>query len=132
MTVSHGNILAIDQGTTNTKVLLVDARGIVIAQASRPMSVEYPHPAWVEQDPNAIWASVREAIDALDAQYPGLKARLVDLEENRLRRNIALVVDGVSSREGLRQKLAENSEVHFVPAISGGMAQAHHRSRNLC
>lgn len=77
-------------------------------------------------------ATVREVIDALDAQYPGLKARLVDLEENRLRRNIAVVVDGVSSREGLRQKLAENSEVHFVPAISGGMAQARHRSRNLC
>lgn len=77
-------------------------------------------------------ATVREAIDALDAQYPGLKARLVDPEENRLRRNIALVVDGVTSREGLRQKLSENSEVHFVPAISGGAHERITPSPNLC
>ncbi|HRA01579.1 MAG TPA: MoaD/ThiS family protein, partial [Thermoflexales bacterium] len=76
--------------------------------------------------------TVREAIDALDAQYPGLKARLVDPEENRLRRNIALVVDGVTSREGLRQKLSENSEVHFVPAISGGACERIAPSPNLC
>jgi glycerol kinase len=59
----HGVILAIDQGTTNTKVLLVDAHGIVVAQASRPLTQHYPHPAWVEQDANAIWRSVREAVD---------------------------------------------------------------------
>ncbi|HEY2976826.1 MAG TPA: glycerol kinase GlpK, partial [Burkholderiaceae bacterium] len=57
------NILAIDQGTTNTKVLLVDAQGVVIAQASRPLTQSYPHPAWVEQDADAIWQSVRAAID---------------------------------------------------------------------
>lgn len=56
-------ILAIDQGTTNTKVLLVDAQGAVIAQAARPLTQHYPHPAWVEQDAGAIWQSVREAID---------------------------------------------------------------------
>jgi glycerol kinase len=56
-------ILAIDQGTTNTKVLLVDAQGTVTAQASRPLAQRYPHPAWVEQDADAIWQSVREAID---------------------------------------------------------------------
>src|SRR6476659_6306857 len=58
-----GNILAIDQGTTNTKVLLVNRDGQIIAQASRPLEQSYPHPAWVEQDAAAIWQSVREAID---------------------------------------------------------------------
>jgi len=56
-------ILAIDQGTTNTKVLLVDAGGTVVAQASRPLTQSYPQPAWVEQDAAAVWQSVREAID---------------------------------------------------------------------
>src|SRR5262245_47137198 len=56
-------ILAIDQGTTNTKVLLVDADGNVIAQASRPLSQSYPRLGWVEQDADAIWQSVRVAID---------------------------------------------------------------------
>jgi glycerol kinase len=63
MANQSGNILAIDQGTTNTKVLLVDARGGLIAQAARPLTQRYPHPAWVEQDADAIWQSVREAID---------------------------------------------------------------------
>lgn len=60
----RGAILAIDQGTTNTKVLLVDAGGAVIGQASRPLAQHYPRPAWVEQDADAIWQSVREAVDA--------------------------------------------------------------------
>lgn len=63
MTNQRGNILAIDQGTTNTKVLLVDAEGAVLAQAARPLTQTYPRPAWVEQDATAIWQSVREAID---------------------------------------------------------------------
>jgi glycerol kinase len=64
MANQRGIILAIDQGTTNTKVLLIDPQGQVIAQASRPLTQRYPHPAWVEQDADAIWQSVREAIDA--------------------------------------------------------------------
>src|SRR5215471_6456792 len=61
--MSGGLILAIDQGTTNTKALLVDASGAVMRQASRPVECRYPQPAWVEQDATSIWASVTEAID---------------------------------------------------------------------
>jgi glycerol kinase len=64
MAGTSGNILAIDQGTTNTKVLLVDPGGTVVAEAARPLTQSYPQPAWVEQDAGAIWQSVREAIDA--------------------------------------------------------------------
>ena len=75
-------------------------------------------------------ATVREVIDALEVSYPGLKDRLVQVDgslaggsshQTRLRPNIALVVDGVTSRQGLRHPLSEKSEVHFVPALSGGM-----------
>lgn len=64
MAIERGAILAIDQGTTNTKALLIDERGQVVAQASRPLTQRYPYPGWVEQDAAAIWSSVREAIDA--------------------------------------------------------------------
>ena len=47
-------ILAIDQGTTNTKALLVTADGAVIASASAPMTVSYPQSGWVQQDPVEI------------------------------------------------------------------------------
>ena len=65
-------------------------------------------------------ATVRDVIDDLNARYPGIKARLV--VDDRLRPNIALVVDGVNSNQGLRHALTESSEVHFVPAISGGIS----------
>ena len=62
--------------------------------------------------------TVRQVIENLDARYPGVRERLC--EQGTLRRNIAVVVDGVTSRQRLRHRLAESSEVHFIPAISGG------------
>src|SRR5262245_3720794 len=61
--MSAGRILAIDQGTTNTKVLLVDEVGAIVAHASRAVGVNYPRPGWVEQDARGIWSSVEQAID---------------------------------------------------------------------
>lgn len=54
-------LLAIDQGTTNTKALLINGAGEIVARASASLSQRYPQPGWVEQDPRAIWASVSEA-----------------------------------------------------------------------
>ena len=62
--------------------------------------------------------TIQQVIENLDECYPGIKERLC--EEGRLRPNIAVVVDGVSSRQRLRHRLTEANEVHFVPAISGG------------
>ena len=56
-------ILAIDQGTTNTKAILVDPGGEVVDQAARAMDIEYPQPGWVQQDAAAIWMAVRESVD---------------------------------------------------------------------
>jgi glycerol kinase len=60
---SDALILAIDQGTTNTKAILVDQQGTIVSQASRPMAIEYPQPGWVQQDAAEIWQAVRECID---------------------------------------------------------------------
>jgi glycerol kinase len=56
-------ILALDQGTTNSKAILVDGQGAVVASASRSLDVAYPQPAWVEQDPWVLWSTLREAMD---------------------------------------------------------------------
>ncbi len=63
-------------------------------------------------------ATVREVIDSLEAQFPGVRARLC--EGDSLRPGVAVVVDGAVSRQRLRQKVKEDSEVHFIPAITGG------------
>jgi glycerol kinase len=58
-----GNILAIDQGTTNTKALVIDPSGTVLARGSQPTSISYPQPGWVEQDALEVWRCTREAIN---------------------------------------------------------------------
>ncbi|MFB9477315.1 FGGY family carbohydrate kinase [Nonomuraea salmonea] len=55
-------ILAVDQGTSSTKALLVDARGRVVSRAVAPLSESQPRPGWVEQDPAELWQSVRRAV----------------------------------------------------------------------
>ena len=56
-------ILAIDQGTTNSKAVLVDDGGVVRAIGSAPVGVAHPRPGWVEQDAELLWASVVTAIE---------------------------------------------------------------------
>ena len=63
-------------------------------------------------------SSVREAVENLEEQYPGIKERLCDGE--KIRPNISVMVDGHVSHLKMREKLGAESEVHFVIAISGG------------
>jgi molybdopterin synthase sulfur carrier subunit len=72
-----------------------------------------------QEQVNVPGETVREVIEHLDERYPGIKERLCD-EDDRLRPAIAVAVDGQISRLRLRQPLAGTSEVHFLPAISGG------------
>ena len=62
--------------------------------------------------------TVAQLIENLDSRFPGIKPRLCEGE--RLRPGFSVLVDGEVSPLGLRQRLQENSEVHFLPAISGG------------
>lgn len=55
-------LLAIDQGTTNTKAILVDEQGLIQAKGSASVPIEHPHPGWVQQNPEEIWQSVLSAI----------------------------------------------------------------------
>ena len=77
-----GLILAIDQGTTNTKAILVDRAGLMVAQAARPMAIEYPRPGWVQQDAMAIWQAVRECIDECSSR-PGRRAVRIGISNQR-------------------------------------------------
>ena len=54
-------ILAIDQGTTNSKAALIRADGRVTSGGSAPVGISSPHPDWVEQDADRLWSSALEA-----------------------------------------------------------------------
>jgi glycerol kinase len=68
-------VLAIDQGTTNSKAVLVAADGRVLASGSSPVGLSTPRPGWVEQDAEDLWQSVLTAIAAClrpDVELVGL------------------------------------------------------------
>lgn len=66
----------------------------------------------------ATGARVRDIIDSLERQYPGIKARLCD--GDGLKPGLAVVIDTTVARLGLAEAVGPDSEVHFLPAIAGG------------
>ncbi len=62
--------------------------------------------------------TVSEVIDQLEAKFPGFAARLAD--DGKIRSNIAVAINGEITHQGFRQRLTAPSEVHFIPALSGG------------
>jgi len=62
--------------------------------------------------------NIRQVIEKLDEMFPGIKDRLV--EDDEIRPNLAIAIDGDVAIMGMLEKVGENSEVHFVPAIGGG------------
>lgn len=61
--MASGWILAIDQGTTNTKALLMDHEGRTTFRALAPLEIMQPQAGYVEQDPLALWQSVCQVAD---------------------------------------------------------------------
>ncbi len=64
--------------------------------------------------------TLRDIIDNLERRYPGIQERLC--EEGRVKPGIAVYINGILTREGLREHVDTDAEIHFLPAISGGIA----------
>jgi molybdopterin synthase sulfur carrier subunit len=67
-------------------------------------------------------ATLRDVVRNLDVAYPGLGARLFD-SRGDVQDGLVVAIDGVTSHLGLLEKLADDSEVHFIPAIGGGRCE---------
>jgi molybdopterin converting factor small subunit len=63
-------------------------------------------------------STIRQVLAALDRQYPGIEGRLSD--GSGLRPGVAVAVNTQVATLGLIQPVPPGSEVHFLPAISGG------------
>jgi len=55
-------ILALDQGTTSSRALIIDRQGQIKAIAQKEFKQIFPKPGWVEHDPEEIWESQWEVI----------------------------------------------------------------------
>src|SRR3954454_1538149 len=80
---SPDHILAIDQGTSATKAVLVDRTGAIVARGSAPVALSTPRPGWVEQSASEIWASVQTAVAACLAGRDGARVAAVGLSTQR-------------------------------------------------
>jgi glycerol kinase len=56
--------MALDQGTTSSRTILYDGAGEAIASAAEEFPCLYPQPGWVEQDPEDIWRTQKNTMEA--------------------------------------------------------------------
>ena len=66
-------------------------------------------------------ADLAQAIDELDRQFPGIRARIID-EQGEVLRFVNIFVNERDIRflGGLRTPLVDGAEVSIVPAMAGG------------
>ena len=74
------------------------------------------------EDKNIVEISAKtlgELIDSLEEIHPGTKAHII--EEGSIKPGVAAVVDHTTTRKGLLEKINDDSEIHFINAVSGGI-----------
>ncbi len=54
--------MALDEGSTSARSVLVDEGGRVVAEARQPVVPLFPRPGWVELDPVALWRAQRDSM----------------------------------------------------------------------
>ncbi len=66
-------------------------------------------------------SSIREVIDALESDFPGVKERICE-EDGSIRRFVNVYVNGEDVRflSELDTSVSENDEISIVPAVAGG------------
>lgn len=78
-------LLAIDQGTSQTKALILDAAGQLLASHTAPLHTDIVADGRIEQDPMAVLESVRAACAPLLERFPATVAGLDNQGETFLR-----------------------------------------------
>jgi glycerol kinase len=79
------HVLALDQGTTGSTALVLDADGRVVARGYAELPQYFPRPGWVEHDPEEIWATVEQAARTAlaAAKVPGADVAAVGITNQR-------------------------------------------------
>ncbi|MGC3953125.1 MAG: FGGY family carbohydrate kinase [Propionicimonas sp.] len=77
-------VLALDQGTTSSKALLIDPVTLsVLGAASRPVAIGSPRLGWVEQDAAELWESVRAAAEQVLVEHPEVELAGIAISNQR-------------------------------------------------
>lgn len=76
-------ILSIDQGTTNSKAILLDKHGRIVSLGSSALAIAHPQSGWVEQSADDIWRSVVEAIQECVEKAPTANIIAIGISNQR-------------------------------------------------
>nr|WP_321462971.1 FGGY-family carbohydrate kinase [uncultured Cohaesibacter sp.] len=76
-------ILAIDEGTTNSKAIVVLENGEIFARGSCPVKTLHPQSGWVEQDPQQVWQSTLAAMKDCLSQAGEVEILAIGLSNQR-------------------------------------------------
>ena len=76
-------ILAIDQGTTSTRALAFDAKGVPVAMAQEPLRQIYPAGGWVEHDPEEIWQATLAVCGRVLAEVGPARIKAIGITNQR-------------------------------------------------
>ena len=71
------------RGRPTPRSLAVDENGVVVARASRPVEISFPRPGWVEQDGDAVWRTVAEAMDDCLTRVPAASVAAIGVTNQR-------------------------------------------------
>ena len=63
-------------------------------------------------------ATIRQVVNNLEKEFPGIKEELC--EEEDINPGIAVIIDGETANLGMLERVKEDSEIHFIPAMAGG------------
>ena len=105
-------VLAIDQGTSSTKAVIVDASGDVVAHASVPLSQSHPAEGWVEQDPDELLASVLEPCTTSRHRASTATSRRLGSAVSESRRSRGIVAPAKGSVPSLAGRTGEPQAKH--------------------
>ena len=134
-------LLALDQGTTSSRAILFDTNGSPVGVAQKEFDQHFPHPGWVEHEPEDIWQTQIETarktvelagVEATDIAAIGIaNQRETSLVWDRATgkplhraivwqdRRVAEVTDTMKA-EGLEPKFREKTGLLLDPYFSAG------------
>jgi len=76
-------VLAVDEGTTNCKAVLVGGNGTIVASGSAPVPIYHPRSGWVEQDAGEVWGATQEAVKACVSEAPDAEIVALGISNQR-------------------------------------------------
>ncbi len=95
-------VLALDQGTSSSRALLIDRSGAVLVTAQREFAQLFPQPGWVEHDAREIWATqlavARECVKNMPLASVGRPSYAIDSIANLTRAAARIAAIGIANQ----------------------------------